>query len=213
MCSAGEAVRGRGADARANARNKEEDGRIVVSCCVQCAVSNRAMAGRTLVKRDGASGAECEGTKRSSGQSDVQHRRPGTSSCCMLAGTDPTALQRRALDIALDHAPRCSLAPLPLPGPRCPRFSVVHRHLRVPSRCCSAPRSSTPALRRPCPQPTSSLALPFTLGPQDDCRKGQAAHTPAAQGTSLTLTSPGHVCTSSAPLTMAPCPLRLRNHC
>jgi hypothetical protein len=51
MCSAGEALRGRGADARANARNKEEDGRIVVLC----AVSHRAVAGRALVKRGGES--------------------------------------------------------------------------------------------------------------------------------------------------------------
>jgi hypothetical protein len=29
MCPAGEALRGRGADARANARNKEDEGRIV----------------------------------------------------------------------------------------------------------------------------------------------------------------------------------------
>jgi hypothetical protein len=53
MCSAGEALRGRGADARASARNKEEDGRIVVLC----AVSSRAMAGRTLVTRDSGRGA------------------------------------------------------------------------------------------------------------------------------------------------------------
>ena len=43
MCSAGEALRGRGAEARANARNKEDEGRIVagVPCRMEGSLSER----------------------------------------------------------------------------------------------------------------------------------------------------------------------------
>jgi hypothetical protein len=155
---------------------------------------------------------KCEGTKGSSG---VQHRRPRTSSCCILAGTDPTALPRRALDIALHRALRCSLAPLPPLGLCCSSLSAIYRHLLRSFPLLQRPHRSTPAHLRPCPQPTSSLALTFTFtrSPQHDCRKGQAAHPPAAQGTPLTLTLPDHVCSSSAPSAYCVVATPHRNHC
>jgi hypothetical protein len=155
--------------------------------------------------------AQKEAAAKATCSADGRERRH--AACCMPAGTDPTALDRRALDIALDHALRCSLAPLPPLRLRCPRLSAVHRPIRVPPHCCSAPAAQhrhASALVRS--RPVASPSLSPQVRRMIAGRGRQRIRPPRRVRLSP---SPHRVVSAPAqhPLPMALWPLHLRNHC